>query len=201
MPVLPSGEREVAKIPRYDTHSPPMKYDPDASEAENQRRWLHHAQSRGPLPPFGELPADRRSTALKLARTLSGLEARICAEIVPMLAELAQRKASPSDSLEDYDITLTLTHRLRPSDPEWDALDDNLLYVQTSSLYEVSDPSITTGFGKPGNICPWNDWPGKSPCWTFLDLLESGLDWSELARIGSICTSLIVKTDEKPIPT
>lgn len=177
-----------------------MKYDPDASETDNQRRWLHHAQGRGPLPPFGKLPADRRSTVLKLSETLSDLEARICWEIAPIAATLAQRKASPSDSLEDFDITLTLTYRLRPSDPEWNALDDNLLYLQSSSLYELGDPSIVTGFGKPGTPCPWNDWPGKAPCWTFLDLLASGLDWEDSSRIGSIAVSLTVKTDEKPIP-
>ncbi len=198
MPILPSGEREVAKISRFDSRFQPMKYNPDASETENQRRWLLHAQGSGPLPPFDELPADRQSYVLKLAETLSDLEDRICGEISPILTTLAQRKASASDSLEDYDITLTLTYRLRRSDSEWDALDDNLLYVQSSSLYEVSDLSITTGFGKSANACPWSDWPGKPPCWTFLDLLASGLDWNDLARIGSIGTSLTVKTDEKP---
>lgn len=178
-----------------------MKHDPDASETDNQRRWLRHAQLRGPLRPFRELPASLRNSVLALSETLSSLEARICADITPTLATLAQRKASPSDSLEGYDVTLTLTHRLRRSDSDWDALDDNILYVQSSSLYEVSDLSITTGFGKSANACPWNDWPGKPPCWTFLDLLASGLDWNDLARIGSIEISLTVKTDETPIPT
>lgn len=177
-----------------------MKYDPEASEAENQRRWLRHAQARGPLRPIHELLADHQSTALKLAETLSDLEARICGEIAPVLSELTQRKASPSDSLEDYDITLTVTYLLRPTDPEWNDCDVNILFVQSSSLYEVSDLSITAGFGKSANACPWNDWPGKPPCWTFLDLLASGLGWNDLARIGSIGTSLTVKTDEKSIP-
>ena len=176
-----------------------MKYDPEASEAENQRRWLRHAQARGSLRPFRELPAAHQSTTLKLAETLSDLEVRICGEIAPILYALARRKASPSDSLEDYDITLTVTYLLRPTDPEWNDCDD-ILFVQSSSLYEVSDMSITTGFGKTANACPWNDWPGKPPCWTFLDLLASGPDWNDLARIGSIGTSLTVKTDEKPIP-
>lgn len=176
-----------------------MKHDPESSETENQRRWLLHAQVRGPLRAFGELPASLRTQALKLSAVLADLEARICLDIAPTLAELGQRKASPSDRLEDYDITLTLTYRLRQSDPDWDALDENILTVQSSSLYEVGDPSIDTGFGKDQNPNPWSEWPDKPPCWTFLDLLASGLDWSDLARIGSISVSLAVKTDETPI--
>lgn len=177
-----------------------MKYDPDVSETENQRRWLRHAQACGPLRPFRELPADRQCTALKLAETLLDLEARVCRAIAPILSALGQRKASPSDNLEDYDITLTVKYLLRPTDPEWNDCDDDILFVQSSSLYEVSDLSITTGFGKTANACPWSDWLEKPPCWTFLDLLASGLDWNDLARIGSIGTSLTVRTDEKPIP-
>ncbi len=177
-----------------------MKYDPDSSETENLRRWLRHAQIRGPLRSFGELPASLRTQALKLAAVLADLEARICREIAPTLAELGQRKASPSDRLEDYDITLTLTYRLMQSDPDWDALDENILTVQSSSLYEVGDPSISTGFGKNQSPNPWPEWPDKPSCWVFLDLLASGLDWSDLARIDSISVSLTVKTDETPIP-
>ena len=177
-----------------------MKHNPESSETENQRRWLHHAQIRGPLRPFGELPAGLRTQALKLSRVLAGLEARICLDITPTLAELSYRKASPSDRLEDYDITLTLTYGLRRSDPEWNALDENILTVQSSSLYEAGDPTINTGFGKDQNPNPWPDWPDKPPCWTFLDLLASGLDWSDLARIDSISVSLTVKTDETPTP-
>lgn len=177
-----------------------MKYHPDASETENQRRWLRHAENRGPLRPFGELPASLRTQALKLAAVLADHEARICREIAPTLAELGHRKASPSDRLEDYDITLTLTYRLRQSDPEWEAFDENFLAVQSSSLYEVGDPSINTGFGKEQNPNPWAEWPDKPPCWTFLDLLASGLCWSDIARIDGISISLTVKTDETPLP-
>lgn len=177
-----------------------MKYAPEVSENENRRRWLSHAQRRGPLRHFGLLPAGLRTQAWKLAATLANLEVRICRQIVPILDELGRRKGDPSDELEDYDITLTLTYRLRQPDPEWEEFDENILCVQSFSTYEANDLSIATGFGKLRACTPWPEWSGKPVCWTFLDLMESGLAWEDLPRIESIGLSLEVKTDEAPIP-
>ncbi len=177
-----------------------MKYDPETTETENRHRWLNHAQHRGQLCPFHELPIDLRTAAWKMAETLADLEVRIYREVVPILTDFGFRKATPKDRLEDFDITLTLTYRLRQSDPEWEAFDENILYVQSFSLYESIDMSIPTGFGKPHGASPWQDWPGEAVCWTFLDLLESGISWEDIARIHSIGSSLTVKTDESPVP-
>lgn len=176
-----------------------MKYDPEVSETENRRRWLNDAQKRGPLCIFGQLPIDLRISARKLAVTLAELEDRIYREILPILADLGQRKAAPEDRLQDYDIVLTLTYRLRQSDPEWDEFDENILYVQTFSLYEAIDMSIPTGFGKTCNVSAWQDCPGEATCWTYLDLMDSGIGWEDLARIDSVGSSLVVKTDDMPV--
>lgn len=176
-----------------------MKYDPEVSETENRHRWLRNAQHRGPLCPFGQLPTDLSISARKLAATLADLEDRIYREIIPTLADLGRRKADPNDRLQDYDIILTLTYRLRQSDPEWDEFDENILYVQSFSLYEAMDVSIPTGFGKPYDASAWQGWSGDEACWTYLDLMTSGLGWEDAARIDSIGSSLMVKTDDMPV--
>jgi len=178
-----------------------MKFSSQFSEEENRLRWLRHAERRGSpllgaLPPPSALPQADRLDGL-----LATLEARICTEIGPILSALSARKASPTDRLEDYDITLTLSYSLRLDDPEWQAFDDNLLYVQTQSLYEAGIPEIAAGFGRPVANHPWKTWLERAPCWTFLDLLgNGGLNWSDVARIAGVAVSLTVKTDETTIP-
>ena len=176
-----------------------MKYDPEASETANRLRWLNNAQHRGQLCPFGQLSNDLRTSVRKLAATLTDLEDRIYREILPILTDLGQRKADTEDRLQDYDIVLTLTYRLQQSDPEWDEFDENILYVQSFSLYEAIDVSIPTGFGKPCDASAWQDGPGVAACWTYLDLMASGIGWKDVARIDSVGSSLTVKTDDMPL--
>lgn len=177
-----------------------MKFDGEKTAEENRLRWLRHAEERG-SPALSAPPSSAHFAALELNRHLKALEARILAEIVPIATGLARRKGDPGDALEDWEISLMLSYSLGTTDPEWQAFDDNLLYVQSQSLYEVTGLGLHEGFGLSVAGHPWEQWLGATPCWTFLDLLENtGLDWDDVARIAAVAVSLSVQTDERPSP-
>lgn len=177
-----------------------MRHNSNCSEEENVRRWQRFAQLRGAQPPFGVLPPAVKLAAQCLNGTLVSIEAEVSREIGPTLETLLRRKQDNADPLEDFDVLLTLSYGLRRDDTEWEAEEENLLCVQTLPLYEGEDPRFEDGFGRPVRHCPWADWQGRAPCWTFILLMEySGIAWNDLPRIASIQRTLIVKTDQAPV--
>lgn len=177
-----------------------MKYNSNYSEEENARRWRAYANLRETMHPHDTPTEDDKKVLRAVNQTLSDIEAAVRTEITTTYGLLEARKSDPSNSLEDFYISLTLVYGLHKNDPEWDEQeDDNLLYVQTESLHELMDQSAGAVLGSLATDTPWIEWLGQPPCPILAELLAwRGLAWQDLIRIGSIQRSLTVKTDELP---
>lgn len=179
-----------------------MKYNSTQSEEQNARLWRLYSQIQRKEQDYSRLPPEIQSAAQQLNELLTRIEAETQTRIGPTLRLLFARKDDANDPLQNFEVLLTLSYGLLPSDPDWDAqAEDNLLFSQTVSLYEVTGTNTKEGFGRPVARAAWEGWSGQAPCWSFMLLMQfSGIAWDDLARIANIQCTFIVKTDEAPIP-